>query len=163
MHLDDATRVFGLSASEGQYYFSDSDLNQIRRVPPAFVVAETRGSGPLVVDDKGVYFYETEAPFVEHSGAIRLVPRDGGALITTADRISVALDLAEDATDLVFPMGDPNGYRISQVSRFGGEVRTLACGSAARLGMRIAIADLFVYWTDERGLYRTPKFGIGAR
>jgi hypothetical protein len=158
-HLDDVSLVLGLGVSDGIYYFSDRRFNQVRKTPPTIALADVYGPGPLVVDDKGVYFYSVEDPFLDHGGAIRLVPRDGGTVITTVDRVSLVLDLASDETHLYFITVYGNDYRIQYVSRFGGEVRTLACGTSAQQRMYVAVDAEFVYWADERALYRIEKFG----
>lgn len=161
-HLDDAREVLGLGAFEGVYYFSDHYAMALRRTPPAQTIADAMLPGPLVVDASGVYYYDIEDRYADHGGAIRLVPRDGGTPVTTASKISAIHDLAADATDLLFPSIYAAQYRIQQVSRFGGDVRTLACGFYRGQRMFIAVANEFVYWSDDTGLYRTGKYGVGA-
>ncbi|HEU4611207.1 MAG TPA: hypothetical protein VFS15_03980, partial [Kofleriaceae bacterium] len=106
----------------------------------------------------GVYYYEVAEPFADHGGALRLVPHDGGEPITTADHLAPIQDLVVDDTNLYFATAFDGEYRIEQVSRFGGEVRTLACGTFEALPP-LDVDELFddVYFTDGRGLYRIPR------
>jgi hypothetical protein len=156
-HLEDVGRIYGLGASEGMYYFSDAATKTVRRTPPLQDIASGLSPGPLVVDDKGVYFYDVAERYIDYGGAIRLVPREGGSSVTTATDITLALDLASDQDNLYFPMAFSTQYRIKQVSRFGGALRTVACGPYQSEEMFIAADGEYVYWSDFRGLYRAPK------
>jgi hypothetical protein len=156
-HLDDTGRIYGFGAFDGVVYFSDAATKTVRRTPPLQDIAQGLSPGPLVVDDKGVYFYDVAERYIDYGGAIRLVPRDGGTIVTTAKDITLALDLASDQDNLYFPMAYASQYRIKQVSRFGGALRTVACGPVHSQEMFIAAAGDFVYWSDARGLYRARK------
>jgi hypothetical protein len=153
-HLDDGTLILGLGISAGVYYYSQTHGNQVRRTPPTQDLAPARFPGPLVVDDRGVYYYEAAEPFIEYAGALRLVPRDGGSVVTTSAGLSTVIDLAADDLDLYFATAYGLLYRIKQVSRFGGTVRTLACGSFQQQRIYIAVRDGVVYWADGDRLER---------
>jgi hypothetical protein len=157
-HLDNASPLYGFGVSDGSYYFSNTHQNVVQRTPPTVTIAEAHSPGPLVVDAQGVYFYDVADPFAEHGGSIRLVPREGGAVVTTAEDISLVLDLASDEQNLYFVTFYATEYRIKQVSRFGGPVRTLACGSVMEHSVYIGVTADSVVWSDYSNLYRVPKY-----
>jgi len=159
-HLDDASFVLGLGVSDGVYYFSDTRANAVRRIPGGETIASARFPGALVVDERGVYFYEAGDPFTDYSGALRLVPRDGGEVVTTAEDLSIVIDLAADDTSLYFVAAYDQVYRIKHVSRFGGTVRTLACGKFEGQAIFLTVVDEFVYWSDGVALVRMDKTGV---
>jgi hypothetical protein len=152
-HLDDGQLILGLGLSDGVAYYSQTSANRVRRTPPTQDLAQARFPGPLVVDERGVYFYEAADPFVEYAGALRLVPREGGPAVTTADGLAVVLALATDDTHLYFATAYGLLYRIKAVSRFGGTVRTLACGAFEQQRVYFAVHDGVVLWADGSWLY----------
>lgn len=154
--LDTPSVVLGLARWGDTYYYSDTYGERVRKAPPATDLTAAHYPGPLVADDDGVYFYEAADPFVEYGGALRLVPRDGGSVVTTAANQSLVLALAlePDRDSLFFAATYGNEYRIKQVSRFGGVVRTLACGVFEQQQLYLAIAPPHIYFSDGRGLYR---------
>jgi hypothetical protein len=153
-HLDDGSLILGLGISDGIYYYSQTHANRVRRTPPLQDLAQARFPGPLVVDERGVYYYEAADPFIEYAGALRLVPRDGGEVVTTATGLSPVIDLASDDLNLYFATAYGVLYRIKEVSRFGGNVRTLACGPFHQQRLHIAVRDGVVFWVDGDQLYR---------
>lgn len=156
--LDSGDLFLGLATFDGLYYYSVNHGDVVRRAPPAQTLAPAHAPGALEVDQVGVYFYEVAEPFADHGGALRLVPRDGGEVITTAEHLAAIQDLARDDVNLYFATAFDAEYRIEQVSRFGGEVRTLACGTFdAPPPLYVAARDNAVYFTDGHGLYRTPR------
>lgn len=157
-HLDDADQIFGLGAWDGAYYYSDTRGEAVRRAPPVQDLIVAHSPGPLVVNESGVYFYDVAEPFAEFGGEIRLVPHEGGAAVRTVRDQPLAVALAADGTDLMFATAREAEYRIKQVSRFGGEVHTLACGRLeTQIQIYLAAAPPFVYYVDGRGLYRIAK------
>lgn len=155
--LDSGDLFLGLAIYDRVYYtVNHGDV--VRRAPPAETLAPAHAPGALAVDQAGVYYYEVAEPFADHGGALRLVPHDGGEPITTADHLAPIQDLVVDDTNLYFATAFDGEYRIEQVSRFGGEVRTLACGTFEALPP-LDVDELFddVYFTDGRGLYRIPR------
>ena len=156
-HLDDAGLVLGLGVFDGQYYLSDTRGNAVRRIPSGDTIATAHFPGPLVVDDGGVYFYEAGDPFTDYAGALRLVPRDGGEVVTTAKDLSVIVSLAADDDNLYFTTAYADVYRINQVSRFGGTVRTLACGHFEGQLLHLTITGDYIYWSDSFTLQRIAR------
>lgn len=161
-HLDDVSPIFGLGVSDGLHYYSAHGLDTVRRAPPIQDIAQARSPGPLVVDDQGIYFYDVDDPFAKYGGALRLVPRDGGVAVTTAENISLVLDLASDDSSLYFASVFDDEYRIKRVSRFGGTVRTLACGRWHQQRIHVSVLAEHVYWSDGRGLYRMSTLGTST-
>jgi hypothetical protein len=155
--LDTAELVLGLGSFAGSYYYSDTHGDRVRKAPPATDVTEAHFPGPLVVDDRGVYFFEAGDPFVDFGGALRLVPVDGGEVVTTAKDLAPVLALAADDNNLYFTSAYDSRYRVKQVSRFGGSVRTLACGVFVDQQVPVAVAGGFVYFADGRFLYRIDQ------
>ncbi len=157
-HLDYPGLVLGLGAWQGRYYYSATSGEAVRRAPPVQDLIMARSPGPLVVDESGVYYYEAAEPFVEYGGVIRLVPHEGGAAVRTVRDQPLTLALVTDGEDLLFATARESEYRIKQVSRFGGEVQTLACGKLeAQVQIYLAAAPPFVYYMAGRGLYRIAK------
>lgn len=156
-NLDITNLVVGLDAFQGVYYYSDTTNDRVRRTPPLQDLATAHFPGPLHVDAEGVYYYEAGDPFQIYTGAIRLVPLDGGVPVTTASQLARTLSLIADDSDLYFASAVGDEYRIKTVSRFGGTVTTLVCGHYE--GEMIYLADTadHVYWADSRGLYRLQK------
>jgi hypothetical protein len=153
-HLSDAIFILGLSAYDGLYYYSDTHGDSVRRAPPTQELAVAHLPGPLVVDEQGVYFYEVNDAFVLYAGAIRHMPRDGGAIETTLDDLYPVLDLAMDAEHLYYVTAYGVEYRVKQVSRSGGEPTTLACGPFRQERIFLAVENDHVYWSDSNRLYR---------
>lgn len=152
--LDAAELILGLGAHAGAYYYSVTHGEVVRSAPPVKDLASAHFPGPLVVDTAGVYFYEVGDPLAERAGALRLVPREGGAVVTTADRLPRVLALAADDKNLYFTTTYDGAMRVEQVSRFGGVVHTLACSSFVDDRLPIAVAGPYVYFGDGRYLYR---------
>lgn len=155
--LDSASPILGLGSYEGVYYFSDTQAGVVRRTPPAQQLATSLYPASLVVDEAGVYFFEATDATDGYAGRLRLVPRGGGNVVTTTDGLTAVMDLTADADYLYFAVSGGNTYRIKQVSRFGGRVRTLACGDIARPPVHVAHRGSFVYWADGAELLRTAK------
>jgi hypothetical protein len=155
--LDMPTAVFGLGAHDGVYYYSDTFGDRVRKVPPLIDVANAHYPGPLVVDDSGVYFYDVGGAPGPYVGAIRLVPRDGGAVVTTVQQLARTVALTADEHSLFFTTVYSGEYRLKQVSRFGGEVRTLACGSYDQQPFQIATTPDDVYFGDSRAVFRIDR------
>jgi hypothetical protein len=155
--LDMPTAVFGLGAHDGVYYYSDTFGDRVRKAPPVIDVANSHYPGPLVVDGSGVYFYDVGAEPGPYVGAIRLVPRDGGAVVTTVQQLARTVALTADDHSLFFTTVYSGEYRFKQVSRFGGEVRTLACGWYDQQPFQIATTPDDIYFGDSRGVYRVPR------
>lgn len=162
--LDSGDLFLGLASYDGRYYYSVTHGDLVRRAPPAETIAAAHVPAALVVVDDGIYYYEVIEPFADHGGALRLVPRDGGEVVTTADHLAPVFDLATDDTNLYFATGYGDTYRIEQVSRFGGAVHTLACGTIDVQPPPLYIASRGgdVYFEDGRGLYRIPIASYGA-
>jgi hypothetical protein len=155
--LDRADLILGLGAHAGTYYYSVTFGEVVRRAPPTQDLASAHYPGPLVVDAGGVYFFEAADPFVENAGTIRLVPRDGGEVVTTAADLAPVSALAADDSHLYFVSQYSRLYRIQRVSRFGGAVRTVACGPYEQQEVFVAVDSLYIYFTDGHGLYRLAK------
>jgi hypothetical protein len=156
-NLDTAELILGLGVHDGVYYYSDTHGNRVRRTSPVSDLASARFPGPLVVVDDGVYFFQAADPFVEYGGSLQLVPRDGGNLVTTAEDLSRVYDLAIEDSDLYFATAYAAQYRIKQVSRFGGAVRTFACGDFQEQMLYVASDGAYLYFSDGRGLFRIEK------
>jgi hypothetical protein len=155
-HLADAEWVFALGASNGRYYFGDTVNSRVRRTGPLEDVVGAQVPGPLLLDDDHLYYVEEGAGLGEDTAAIRLIPRDGGTPIVTADKLPMVTALAADSMNLYFITQRNDLYRIQQVTKFGGTVRTLACGDdshAHRLYLAVSRSGV-VYWTDGVGLSR---------
>jgi hypothetical protein len=161
-NLDTSELILGLGVHDGVYYYSDTYGNRVRRGPPGTDLAAARFPGPLVVAEDGVYFYEAADAFVEYGGSLRLVPRDGGTVVTTADDLSIVYDLALDDTELFFATAYNREFRIKRVSRFGGTVATLACGEFREQSVFVATTPQHVYYSDGNGLFRIDKSSLGA-
>ena len=157
--LDTGDLFLGLAIYEGVAYYSVTSGELVRRAPPTETIAAAHFPGPLVVDEAGVYYYEAADPFLDHAGMLRLVPRDGGEPVTTADGLARVYDLASDDTNLYLATSYGDEYRIQQVSRFGGEVHTLACGDALLTPPPLSVAadPSGVYFADGRGLYHLDR------
>lgn len=155
--LDSASVILGLGSYDGVYYFSDTEAGAVRRAPPSQQVAAALFPTSLVVDDAGVYFFEATDASGGYAARLRLVPRGGGDVVTTASGLTAAWDLTADADHLYFAVSGGNKYRIKKVSRFGGTVRTLACGDLASPPVQIGQHGSYVFWTDGAKLHRTPK------
>lgn len=156
-HLDSAGPIIGLGAFGGQYYYSVYGTGTIRRTPPLQDLATAQSPGVLFVDEGGIYFYEVIDPFVDYSGSLRLVPLDGGSVVTTLKDLSLVDDITADDASVFFVTVYSSEYRVKQVSRFGGEVHTLACGVADVSLIHVEQRGDYVYWTDAHALYRVRK------
>ncbi|HEY5946735.1 MAG TPA: hypothetical protein VIV40_14630 [Kofleriaceae bacterium] len=160
-HLDDASLIAGLGVWAGRYYYTDTHNDRIRRAPPVEDLAVGHFPGPLVVDERGVYYFEAGNSDELYGGALHLVPREGGIPVTTADHLARTWDLTEDYDHLVFATSIGAAYRIKQVSRFGGTVHTLACGEYGGM-LYVGIAGDYVYWADYYGLYQLDRRSVGG-
>ena len=158
--IDIAPLVLGLGAYDGVYYYSDTHGSAVRRTLPVEKIADSLYPASLVVDEDGVYFFEATDTESGYAGRLRLVPRDGGEIVTLASRLNPVMDLTADDTNLYFVATGGNAYRIQQVPRAGGALHTLACGDTDRDPVFIANQGSFVYWADGRGLYRVEKAEI---
>jgi hypothetical protein len=155
--LDSASLILGVGSYDGVYYYSDTQAGVVRRTPPAQQLATSIHPASLVVDEAGVYFFEATDASDGYAGRLRLVPRGGGDVVTTADGLTAVMDLTADDNYLYFSVAGGNSYRIKQVSRFGGSVRTLACGDISRPPVLVAQHGSFVYWGDGAELSRAAK------
>jgi hypothetical protein len=153
--LDTPSLVRGLGAYDGVYYYSDAFGERVRKAPPLVDLAAAQLPGPLFVDEHGVYFSESGAG--EYTGSIRLVPRDGGTAVTTVKNLARTAALTADEHSLYFVTSYAPEYRVKQVSRFGGQVRTLACGRYEHHSFYLSLAPDFLYYADGRALYRIDK------
>lgn len=159
--LDDATNlVVGLGAYQGVYYYSDTSNDRVRRGPPTQDLATAHFPGPLFVDANGVYFFEAGDPFQAYTGMLRLVPRDGGEVVTTARELPPTVALTADDDSLYFASAVDDEYRIKIVSRYGGTVRTVVCARFVGEAIYMDQDFNYVYWEDGRGLYRIAKDSI---
>lgn len=156
-NLDTANLVVGLATFQGITYYSDTSNNRVRRAPPIQDLATAHFPGPLHVDANGVYYFENGDPFAVYTGAIHLVPIDGGEPVTTADQLAPTLSLVADDNRLYFASAVSDEYRIKTVSRFGGTVTTLACGHYDGEMIYLDERAEYLYWSDNRGLYRLLK------
>jgi hypothetical protein len=155
--LDTAAPILGLAAREGIYYYSHTRGDRVRKSPPIIDVTMAHSPGPLVVDEDGVHFYEVAEPFIEYGGALRFTPHAHGPSITTVTDLSLVYALARYDDHLYFATAYDNEYRIKWVSRFGGNVRTLACGTFEQRALHVASSLQYVYFADGRGLHRFDK------
>ena len=155
--LVDTGYIAGLAAYGGSYFFVDAAARLVRRAPPLADLATIRTpvpgrSGWIAADDGGVvYFTLTDATI----GEIRSVAPDASGARTVARGLSWVTQLVMDESHVFFLDSPSEDYVIQRVSRSGGDVTTLACGSG--LDVRLAQDADFVYWSDETTLYRIAK------
>jgi hypothetical protein len=153
--VDASDAILGLDADDTSYYLSDARTGVVRRTEPPLELAHFAFPGPLAVSAGNVYFYEAgEDPFADYAGSLRIVPSDGGSAAITAKDLPPVLDIAGDGMHLVLGTAHASEYRIKRVSRFGGAVRTMACGRFGQQPLYVAINPLHLWWSDSAGLYR---------
>jgi len=155
--LVDTGYIASLAAHAGSYFFGDAATGMVRRAPPLVDLATIRTpvpghSGWLAADDGGVvYFTLTDAT----RGEIRFVAPDGSGARTLARDLSWVTQVVIDESQVFFIDSPSEEYVVQRVSRSGGDVTTLACGSG--LDVHLAQDADFVYWSDETALYRIVK------
>lgn len=162
--LDAADTIFGLDAIGEVLYYSDQRTGIVRRSDPLLDLAQLVNAGPLVVSQGNVYVYEA-GDFVTSAfaGSIRLVPLDGGEPVTTAGDLPLITDITADDNSLYFVSVLNAEYRVKQVSRFGGTVRTLGCGSfEQQQPIYLSIEAGHLFWSDGAGLYRLDPLALAA-
>ncbi len=98
-----------------------------------------------------VYFTVVDAT----RGEIRSVAPDGSGARTLASGLSWVTQVVMDESQVFFIDNPSEDYAVQRVSRSGGEVTTLACGSG--LDVHLAQDPDFVYWSDGTALYRIAK------
>ena len=157
--LAEAQLVSGLAHYAGTYFFADVALSLIRRAPPLADLAMALYPGPVVADDRAVYYYEHGEATLEANGAIRLVtPEGGGTPIPTLENMrGPVVAMVMDADDLYFAIDVTGDYRIKRVSRFGGKSTVLACRYVPDAPVFLAHDEAYVYWSDTSKLYRRAK------
>jgi hypothetical protein len=158
--LSESDQILGLDAANGMYFYTDARNGVVRRTPQDLLLANSSFPGPLTVTSGGVYFYELLDPVDDYAGALRLVPIDGGPLVTTANDLTVVLQMDSDDNDIYLATALENEYRIKRVSRFGGAPRTLACGRFEDRPIRHARTPQHVWWADGNALYRIDPAAI---
>ena len=155
--LAPAELVSGLAQYAGTYFFADVGLGVIRRAPPVVDLAFATYPGPVVVDDRALYYYEYGNPN-DAMGAIRVMDPNGGEPMEVVSRMfSPVVSMVMDADNVFYATDVVGDYRIKQLSRASGEVKLLACNFTPDAFVYLAQDDAFVYWSDTVQIYRAPK------
>ena len=147
-------------AVDGEYvYVADRHAGTVIAVPceggdddDYTIAVGQHGTGALAVDDESVYWTTSE-------GALRCAPKDGGPVVTLAERPGPAGALVVDRTGVYWLRGSSPKAAILRVAKEGGEPSVLASG--LRTSGFLAQDAGFIYWADPRkgAVMRVPKAG----
>ena len=148
--------VFDIAAHGGRYFFTDPVAGSVRSAPPDTELVTALRPAWIVADDRAVFYYERGDPSADSAGTLRAIPVDGGEPVVLTDVANVALGLALDDDDLYFVTASGPDYAIHRVPRGGGDVTTLACGSASS-NLFLGVDGNAVYWSDAGALFRLLK------
>ena len=164
--LGDAAPVFAgdITSDRGFLYWTDLQSGTVKRMPlggGAITILAEGQSYPnaILVDDRYVYWttainWDSDAP----AGFLNRMTKDGTSQVVLATRPSAIMQLAADATHVYASASAqvPGSGHVFKVAIDGSESPNILA-SGLDLPFDVAVDTTFLYWADQRAIWRMPK------